>query len=115
MRSIFALQDIVNKKRVTKVRIEPLPPTPAHEPSNEGISRNTAETPGTYSFSGFTQGPEVRLAENCENYAFSTRAGGGWGPAIGHSDGFEVSPDGSLITGKTGGNMTTWEWTFSRQ
>jgi hypothetical protein len=84
--------------------------------ANDGeIIIDTGETPSGYSLSGFTQGPEVRVAENCGNYAFSTRAGGAWAPALGHSDGFTVSSDGGLIGGNTGGNFTTWDWTFRRQ
>jgi hypothetical protein len=76
---------------------------------------DTAETPNTYSLSGFTQGVEVRLAQNCGNYAFSTRAGGAWAPALGHTSGFKVSADGGIISGTTGANLSTWEWTFRRQ
>lgn len=84
-------------------------------PAGDGeIIIDTAGT-GTYSLSGFTPGVEVRLAEHCGNYAFSTRAGGAWGPAVAPSDGFTVSSDGGLIAGTTGGKQTTWTWTFRRQ
>jgi len=38
-----------------------------------------------------------------------------WAPAIGQGDGFGVSPDGTVITGTTGANSTSWTWTFHRQ
>ena len=69
-------------------------------PEGDGeIVIDTAATPHTYSMSGLTRGPEVRVAENCGNYAFSTRAGGSWAPALGHADGFTVSADGGTISG----------------
>ncbi len=80
-----------------------------------GIIIDTAATPHTYSMSGLTRGSEVRVAENCGNYAFSTRAGGSWAPALGHTSGFTVSADGGTISGTTSSSMSTWEWTFRRQ
>jgi hypothetical protein len=80
-----------------------------------GIIIDTAATPHTYSMSGLTRGPEVRVADNCDNYAFYTRAGGAWLPALGHTSGFTVSPDGGTISGFTSNSMSTWEWTIRRQ
>jgi hypothetical protein len=80
-----------------------------------GIIIDTATTPHTYSMSGLTRGPLVRVAENCGNYAFSTRAGGSWAPALGHTSGFTVSADGGTISGVTSSSMSTSEWTFRRQ
>ena len=76
---------------------------------------DTAAVPDSYSMSGFTTGVEVRVAENCGNYAFSTRAGGAWAPALGHADGFVASPDGGTVSGSAGANLSTWQWTFRRQ
>lgn len=76
---------------------------------------DTSVTPNTYTLIGSTQGFEVRLAENCNNYAFSTRTRGSWAPALGTSDGAQVSPDGGTISGTTADNLQTWEWTFTRQ
>jgi hypothetical protein len=85
-------------------------------PDGDGeIIIDTAEVPSTYSMGGLTRGPEIHIAENCGNYAFWTRVSGSWAPAVGHSEGFKVSADGSTISGKTGNNTSTWEWTFRRQ
>lgn len=85
-------------------------------PDGDGqIIIDTAGVPSTYSMAGLTRGPEIRIAENCGNYAFSTRVSGSWAPAVGHSDGFTVSADGGTISGKTGNKTATWEWTFRRQ
>jgi hypothetical protein len=80
-----------------------------------GIIIDTAGTPSTYSMSGLTRGQEIRIAENCGNYAFSTRVSGSWAPAVGHSDGFTVSADGGTISGTASNNTANWEWTFHRQ
>jgi hypothetical protein len=80
-----------------------------------GIIIDTAAAPNKYTMSGLTRGPEVRVAENCGNYAFSTTVSGAWVPALGQSDGFTVSADGSTISGTTSNSMSTWEWTFRRQ
>jgi hypothetical protein len=85
-------------------------------PEGDGeIIIDTAASPNTYSMSGLTRGPEVRVAENCGDYAFSTRTGGAWAPALGHASGFTVSADGGIISGVTDSTMSTWEWTFRRQ
>jgi hypothetical protein len=85
-------------------------------PDGDGeIIIDTAATPATYSMGGLTRGEQIRVAENCGNYAFSTRVSGAWAPALGHSSGFTVSADGGTISGVTSGNNTHWEWTFRRQ
>jgi hypothetical protein len=80
-----------------------------------GIIIDTAATPATYSMSGLTRGHVIRVAENCGNYAFSTRVSGSWAPALGHSSGFTVSADGSTISGTNSSSTSSWEWTFRRQ
>jgi hypothetical protein len=85
-------------------------------PDGDGeIVIDTSVTPNTYSMGGLTRGAEVRVAENCGDYAFTTRAGGSWAPALGMGDGFTVSADGSTISGASSNSMQTWEWTFRRQ
>jgi hypothetical protein len=80
-----------------------------------GIIIDTAASPQTYSMSGLTRGPTVRVAENCGNYAFSTRVSGSWVPALGHTSGFTVSADGGTISGTTSDSNSTWEWILRRQ
>lgn len=85
-------------------------------PDGDGqIIIDTAASPGTYSMSGLTRGPDIRVAENCGNYAFTTRVSGSWAPALSHTSGFTVSADGSTITGTTSNDNANWEWTFKRQ
>jgi len=85
-------------------------------PDGDGqIVIDTAAVPSNYSMAGLTRGQEIRIAENCGKYAFSTRVSGPWAPAVGHSDGFAVSPDGGTISGVTSSPGSTWEWTFHRQ
>jgi hypothetical protein len=85
-------------------------------PDRDGsIIIDTAASPSTYSMSGLTRGHEVRIAENCGNYAFSTRVSGSWLPATGQNDGFTVSADGGTITGVKSDSNSTWEWTLTRQ
>jgi hypothetical protein len=85
-------------------------------PDGDGqIVIDTAGTPASYSMAGLTRGPEVRVAENCGEYDFTTTAGGSWAPAVGHSDGFAVSADGGTISGTTSNRTARWEWTFRRQ
>jgi hypothetical protein len=91
---------------------------PVESPIAEGdgdIYIDTATTPNTYSMGGLTRGPLVRVAENCGNYAFSTRAGGSWAPVLTEADGFTVSADGGTISGTTSRTTSSWEWTFRRQ
>lgn len=76
---------------------------------------DTSQALHPYALSGFTQGAEVRLAENCGAYAFSTRAGGAWAPALAAADGHRASADGREITGVTGNDQSTWTWRFRRQ
>ena len=85
-------------------------------PDGDGqIIIDTAASPSTYSMGGLTRGPEIRVAENCGNYAFWTRVSGSWAPAIGQSEGFTVSDDGGTISGTNSSNTSSWEWTFHRQ
>ncbi|HEU4747221.1 MAG TPA: hypothetical protein VFS56_01880 [Gemmatimonadaceae bacterium] len=85
-------------------------------PDGDGqIVIDTAASPSTYSMAGLTRGPEIRIAENCGNYAFSTRVSGSWAAAISPSDGFTVSADGGTISGSTSSNTSSHEWTFRRQ
>jgi hypothetical protein len=90
-------------------------------PDGDGsIVIDTSASPSTYSMAGLTRGPEIRVAENCGNYAFTTRVSGAWAPAIGSSEGFAVSADGGTISGtsssgNTASNTSNWEWTFRRQ
>lgn len=85
-------------------------------PDGDGqIIIDTSASPGTYSMAGLTKGPQIRVAENCGNYAFTTQVSGSWAPAVGHSDGFKVSADGGTITGTTSNSTAKWEWTFRRQ
>jgi hypothetical protein len=85
-------------------------------PDGDGqITIDTTASPSTYSMAGLTRGPLVRVAENCGNYAFSTRVSGSWAPAIGQSEGFTVSEDGGTISGTRSDNTANWEWTFRRQ
>jgi hypothetical protein len=76
---------------------------------------DTAAAPDSYTMSGFTSGVVVRMAENCGSYAFSTRAGGSWAPALATSDRFAATPDGGMLSGSTALKQTTWQWTFKRQ
>ena len=80
-----------------------------------GIIIDTSASPSTYSMSGLTRGQEIRVAENCGNYAFSTRVSGSWAPALGHTSGFTVSADGGTISGATSSSTASWEWSFRRQ
>ena len=48
------------------------------------------------------------MAENCGSYAFSTRAGGGWAPALATGDGFAATPDGTLLSGSST-EAATWQ------
>jgi hypothetical protein len=85
-------------------------------PDGDGqIIIDTAAAPHTYSMSGLTRGKEIRVAENCGKYAFSTRVSGSWAPALGHASGFKVSQDGGTISGEDSSNTSTWKWTFRRQ
>ncbi len=91
---------------------------PVQVPIPEGdgeIIIDTGTTPHTYSMDGLTRGPEVRVADNCGDYAFYTRAGGSWAPALGHTSGFTVSADGGTISGTTSNGTSSWQWTFRRQ
>lgn len=85
-------------------------------PDGDGqIVIDTAGSPASYSMAGLTRGPEIRVAENCGNYAFSTRVSGAWAPAIGQGDGYSVSADGGTISGTSSSGNSTSEWTFRRQ
>ena len=84
-------------------------------PDDGEIIIDTSVTPHTYTLSGCTEGFEVTIAQNCNNYAFTTKTRGCWAPALGSSDGAQVSADGSSISGTTSDNTQTWEWTFTRQ
>jgi hypothetical protein len=85
-------------------------------PDGDGqIVIDTSGNPATYSMAGLTRGPEIRVAENCGKYAFSTRVSGSWAPALGSGDGYSVSADGGTISGTRSSNNASWEWTFRRQ
>jgi len=85
-------------------------------PDGDGqIVIDTSASPASYSMDGLTRGPEIRVAENCGLYAFTTSVGGAWAPALGQRDGFAVSPDGGTITGTHSSSNARWEWTFTRQ
>jgi hypothetical protein len=85
-------------------------------PDGDGdIIIDTAATPHTYTMGGLTQGPDIRVAENCGKYAFTTRVSGSWAPVIVRSDGLTVSADGGTISGTKSSSTSHWEWTFRRQ
>jgi hypothetical protein len=85
-------------------------------PDGDGdIIIDTAATPHTYTMGGLTRGPEIRVAENCGLYAFSTRVGGSWAPVIVRADLLTVSADGGTISGTKSSSNSSWEWTFRRQ
>jgi hypothetical protein len=60
-----------------------------------------AATPNTLFNERTHARPRGAVAENCGDYAFSTRAGGAWAHALGHASGSTVSPDGGTIGGTT--------------
>ena len=85
-------------------------------PDGDGdIIIDTAATPHTYTMGGLTRGPEIRVAENCGKYAFSTRVSGSWAPVMVRADGLTVSADGGTISGTKSSSTSNWEWTFRRQ
>ncbi|MCG3128023.1 MAG: hypothetical protein CHACPFDD_02896 [Phycisphaerae bacterium] len=85
------------------------------QPEDGEIIIDTTTSPPTYTMHGFTNGPTVRCAENCGDYAFSTSADGVWIPAITDYGQFFVTPDGAHIEGSTAEDHRTWTWSFRRQ
>jgi hypothetical protein len=85
------------------------------ELSDGEIMIDTTTSPPSYEMHGFTDGPEVRCAENCGNYSFATSADGVWAPAITEFGQFFTSGDGETIQGTLSENHRSWTWTFRRQ
>jgi hypothetical protein len=77
------------------------------------LSIDTTTTPATYTGFGQTQGDEIRLAEECEDGAFSTRPRQIWF-STGDTENL-VSPDGNSITGSNASSTSDWQWTFTRK
>lgn len=74
---------------------------------------DTTTSPPTYTFFGNTQGPEVRVATQCGDYAYTTRADGVWGYPVLNSDKKPVI--GDSISGAAADNLQSWTWELTRQ
>ncbi len=82
--------------------------------SDGRLEIDTRTSPASYTGFGSTDGPEIRVAQECGDYAFTTAARSVWLFAS-EADTFFVAPDGATITGSSSNTRNSWEWTFHRE
>ncbi len=79
-----------------------------------GLTIDTTTSPATYHAFGQTRGDEIRVAEECDDLAFSTRPRAVWLYTV-DADDLVVSEDGTHIPGTNSNDRSVWEWHLTRR